>query len=104
MKPFAIEELIEAIREVMRTRGGTNVCFGSIANERRHRQAGPLLVVKQTQSGAKRTLPLEGRLSGVERSYRRQGPTETKPHRGPEREAKNSRGCAAGRFRRSGVV
>ena len=29
MKPFAIEELIEAIREVMRTRGGTNVCFGS---------------------------------------------------------------------------
>ena len=28
MKPFAIEELIEAIREVMRTRGGTNVGFG----------------------------------------------------------------------------
>ncbi len=40
---------------------------GSGTDLRRHHQEGLLLAVKQTKSGAKRTLPLEGRLSGVER-------------------------------------
>ncbi len=39
-----------------------------------HRPGGPHLGVKQAKSGAKRTLPLEGLLSGVERSDRRHGP------------------------------
>ncbi len=47
---------------------------GSKPDERGHRPGGPHLGVKQTKSGAKQTLPLEGRLSGVERSYQRRGP------------------------------
>ncbi len=50
------------------------VCFGSKPDERGHRPEGPHLGVKQTKSGAKQTLPLEGLLSGVERSDRRHGP------------------------------
>ncbi len=41
---------------------------GSKADERRDRQEGPLLGVKQTKSGKKRTSALERRLSGVERT------------------------------------
>ena len=47
---------------------------GSKPDERGHRPEGPHLGVKQTKSGAKQTLPLEGLLSGVERSDRRHGP------------------------------
>ncbi len=46
-------------------------CFGSKPDERGHRPGGPHLGVKQTNSGPKQTLPLEGLLSGVERSDRR---------------------------------
>ncbi len=38
----------------------------STPDERGQRPGGPLPEVKPTKSGAKRTLPLEGRLSGVE--------------------------------------
>ncbi len=48
--------------------------FGSTADERAHLHEGPLLGVKRTKSAGKRALPLEGRLSGVERSDQRQGP------------------------------
>ena len=54
--------------------GKANDCFGSKPVLRRDRQEGPFPEVKQTKSGAKRTLPLEGRLSGVELSYQRRGP------------------------------
>ncbi len=46
--------------------GSANVSFGSKPDERGHRPGGPLLEVKQKKSAAKRTLPLEGRLSGAE--------------------------------------
>ena len=42
--------------------------FGSKPILRRHRQEGLLPEVKQTKSGAKRTMPLEGRLSGVKQT------------------------------------
>ncbi len=45
------------------------VRFGSRAG----RQEGPLPEVNQTESGAKQTSPLEGLLSGVERTYPDQG-------------------------------
>ncbi len=45
--------------------------FGSKPDERGHRPGGPHLGVKQTKSGAKQTLPLEGLFSEVERSDRR---------------------------------
>ena len=51
-----------------------DVRIGSKPDERGHRPGGPHLGVKQTKSGAKQTLPLEGLLSGVERSDRRHGP------------------------------
>ncbi len=41
---------------------------------RLHRRSGPLPKVKRKERVEKRTLPLEGRLSGVERSYQRRGP------------------------------
>ncbi len=41
------------------------------ADLQRHHQEGPHLGVKQTKSGAKRTLPLDGLLSGVKQTYRR---------------------------------
>ncbi len=41
-----------------------NVRVGSIPEEREHHPGGPHLRVKQTKSGAKQTLPLEGLLSG----------------------------------------
>ena len=51
-----------------------NVRVGSKPVLWRHRRVGPLLEVKPTKTGAKRTLLLEGRLLGVERSYRRPSP------------------------------
>ncbi len=43
--------------------------FGSKPDERGHRPGGPHLGVKQTKSGAKQTLPLEGLLSGEEQTF-----------------------------------
>ena len=45
-----------------------NVRFGSKPDERGHRPGGPHLGLKQTKLGAKQTFPLEGLLSGVERT------------------------------------
>ena len=48
--------------------GVINFRFGSKPVLRRHRRVGPLLEVKPTKSGNKRTLPHEGRLSGQQRT------------------------------------
>ncbi len=51
-----------------------NVCSGSGADERGHRQEGLLLGAKRTKSTRKRTSVLEGPLLEEERTYRRRGP------------------------------
>ena len=53
---------------------GMNVRVGSAAVQRWHRQDGPQLQVKRKEMVKKRKSPLEGRLSGVERSYRQRRP------------------------------
>jgi len=45
------------------------VAFGSPSDHRRRHPERPHLGVQPTKSGGKRTLPLEGRLSGGKRSY-----------------------------------
>ena len=51
-----------------------DVRIGSAAVLRWHRREGLLSGLKRTERVEKRTMPLECRLSGVERSYRRHGP------------------------------
>ena len=59
-------------REQASIAGPGKVSFGSKPDERGHRPGGPHLGVKQTKSGAKQTLPLEGLLSARERTFSRQ--------------------------------
>ncbi len=53
----------------MQTENRGHVGSGSNPDERGHRPGGPHLGVKQTKSGAKQTLPLEGLLSGEEQTF-----------------------------------
>ena len=63
-----------ATAQVAKFWASSNLGFGSKPGLCRHRQSGQLLGVKRKERVEKQTLPLEGRLSWVDRSYQWLGP------------------------------
>ncbi len=70
---YKISEDLENLSFGYATPASRNNRFGSRCGLWRDRQEGPLPEVKRKESVGKRTRPLDGRLPGVERTYRDQG-------------------------------